>query len=52
MKLLSKSFLEIKKSKFYGYLYEINSLEEVEQILSEIKTNNSMDITLTNNPFK
>lgn len=40
MKLLSKSFLEIKKSKFYGYLYEIDSINDVDLILNEIKENN------------
>ena len=40
MKLISESFLEIKKSKFYGYLYEINNIEEVNIILNEIKENN------------
>ena len=28
MKLVGESYLEIKKSKFYGLLYEINSIEE------------------------
>lgn len=40
VKLIGESFLEIKKSKFYGYLYEIDSLEEVDNILNEIKNNN------------
>ena len=40
MKLINKSFLEIKKSKFYGYLYELDSLEEVEVILENIKNDN------------
>ena len=37
MKLIGESFLEIKKSKFYGLLYEINSLEDVDNILEELK---------------
>ena len=40
MKLINESFLEIKKSKFYGYLYKIDSLEEAEIILEEIKNKN------------
>ena len=31
------SYFESKKSKFYGYLFEINNLSEVENILKEIK---------------
>jgi len=40
MKLISESFLEIKKSKFYGYLYEIDSIDEVDSILESIKNDN------------
>ena len=40
MKLINESFLEIKKSKFYGYLYEIDSIEEVDIILENIKNDN------------
>lgn len=40
VKLIGESFLEIKKSKFYGYLYKIDSIEEVDIILSKIKENN------------
>ena len=40
MKLINKSFIEEKKSKFYGYLYEIESKEEIGSILNEIKNNN------------
>ena len=40
MKLISESFLEIKKSKFYGYLYEIDSVDEVDVILENIKNDN------------
>lgn len=36
MKELSKSFVENKKSKFYGYLYEVNSIEEIEYILDTL----------------
>ena len=37
MKLIGKSFHEIKKSKFIGLLYELDSIEEVDIILEEIK---------------
>lgn len=38
MKLLNESLIEIKKSKFIGLLYEVNDLEEVEQILKSLKS--------------
>lgn len=31
---ISESFIEIKKSKFYGYLYEIENINEVKEILN------------------
>lgn len=37
MKLINKSLIEIKKSKFYGYLYEINTKEDIEGILNTLK---------------
>lgn len=37
MKKINESFLEIKKSKFYGYLYEINDINDIEVILNELK---------------
>lgn len=40
MKLISTSFLEIKKSKFYSYLYQIDFLEEIDTILNIIKNEN------------
>ena len=40
MNLINKSFIEEKKSKFYGYLYEIDSKDEIKKILDEIKSNN------------
>ena len=40
MKLIGESFLEIKKSKFYGYLYEIDNIDEIELILNEMKQKN------------
>lgn len=37
MKLLNTYTYEIKKSKFIAYYYEVNSKEEVNSILEEIK---------------
>ena len=37
MKKLNESYLEIKKSKFIGILYEINSIDEVNSIIDELK---------------
>lgn len=37
MKLLNTSLIEIKKSKFIGLLYEVNSKEDVQTILSDLK---------------
>ena len=40
MKKLNESYIEVKKSKFYGYLYELDSIEEIDKIINEIKDNN------------
>ena len=40
MELLNKSYIENKKSKFYGYLYSIASEDEVNTILNELKKEN------------
>ncbi len=37
MKLINTSLVEEKKSKFYGYLYEIADLEEIKIILNNLK---------------
>lgn len=37
MKLLNTITEEVKKSKFVGYMYEVESIEEVETILMQIK---------------
>lgn len=37
MELLKTSLIEIKKSKFIGLLYKIENVQEVEEILSELK---------------
>jgi len=36
MKKINESYLEIKKSKFIGILYEVNSTLEVENIINEL----------------
>jgi len=40
MNEINKSFLEVKKSKFYGYIYNINSVEDVDNIISYLKKDN------------
>lgn len=40
MKEISNSFIEIKKSKFYGYLYNVNSIEQINEIIDNIKKEN------------
>jgi len=37
MKLLNEYSLEIKKSKFVGYYYQVESIEEIETILENLK---------------
>jgi uncharacterized YigZ family protein len=37
MKLLNEYTLEIKKSKFIGYYYQVESIEEIEIILENLK---------------
>ena len=37
MKLINEYTLEIKKSKFIGFYYEVHSTEEIEDILSILK---------------
>ena len=39
MKLIRTETIEIKKSKFISYYYEINSIEEAKQIIQELKKN-------------
>ena len=34
---MKQSFVEIKKSKFYGYLYNVDRVEDVSQILDTLK---------------
>lgn len=36
MKKLNESYLEIKKSKFIGILYEINSIDEINTIIKDL----------------
>lgn len=40
MKLINTSYIEVKKSKFYGYLYELDSIEDVKIILNNLKEKN------------
>ena len=40
MKLINTSYIEEKKSKFYGYLYEIDSKEDINTILEDLKNKN------------
>lgn len=40
LKLLGTSFYEEKKSKFYGYAYELDELTEVKEIIAYLKENN------------
>ena len=37
MKKLNESFIEVKKSKFIGYMYSVDSIDEVEKIISSLK---------------
>lgn len=37
MKKLNESYFEIKKSKFYGFLYKLNSENDVKDILNTLK---------------
>lgn len=38
MQLLKTSQMEIKKSKFYGYAYRIDSEKDIKEILNKLKT--------------
>lgn len=38
MKKLNESYLEIKKSKFIGILYEVSSTNEVDDIINTLKS--------------
>lgn len=37
---MKENYLEVKKSKFYSYIYKVNSIEEVDKILEKIKKEN------------
>ena len=37
MKLLNTNTIEIKKSKFVAYLYDIDEISEIKEILKNIK---------------
>lgn len=40
MKKINVSYLEIKKSKFYSYMYEVSSIDEVNSIIETLKQEN------------
>lgn len=40
MKLIENSLIKEKKSKFYGYLYEIDNKDDVKNIINDLKINN------------
>lgn len=37
MKLLKTNFIEVKKSKFYSYLFEVVSIEDIASIMKYLK---------------
>ena len=37
MKLIKESLYEIKKSKFYAYSFEVDNIEEIKNVLEELK---------------
>lgn len=37
MKKLNESYLELKKSKFYGYIFTIDSINDVSSIINELE---------------
>ncbi len=37
MEKLNESFIEVKKSKFIGYMYSVKSIDEVEKIIFSLK---------------
>ena len=38
LQLINTSKIEIKKSKFYGYYYKLDNIEEVKSILNKLKS--------------
>lgn len=40
MKEINNSYLEIKKSKFYGYIFEVHNIDEVEDIINVLAKDN------------
>ena len=42
MKKLNESYMEVKKSKFIGLLYEVNSIDDVESILNELENDDKI----------
>lgn len=37
MKKLNESYIEVKKSKFIGILYDIDSIEDIDRIINNLK---------------
>lgn len=37
IKLINKSLYEIKKSKFYSYIYSVDSIEEITEVINTLK---------------
>lgn len=37
MKKLNESYIEVKKSKFIGYMYMVDSIDEVDEIINSLK---------------
>ena len=52
MKLLNTNTIEIKKSKFVAYLYDIDEISEIKEILKNIKYEHkkAKHIVYINNP--
>ena len=40
MNILNESYIELKKSKFYGYLFNVDDIDEVNNIIDKIKKDN------------
>jgi len=40
MEKLNESYIELKKSKFYGFLYKVNDINDVNKIIDELWKDN------------
>ena len=52
MKLINESMHEIKKSKFYAFRYEVDTIEEINHILQEIKKNHKKAVLAIEQSFR